>query len=131
MSKVYEGEMKAVLKKINPKELYPLAKIEFINPNSLCDTTKKYTTREIDTPIKAIEYEGYYFIYEGSCEVIAACLNKMQSVEIELVDRSQIPFWNNDKNLVEQLASIGMNAIYDFEAIAGFKYEEYPRWYQG
>ena len=119
-----------MVKKINPKELYPLVKLETISPDDLGDTIKKYKEGQMDDLIEAIEYEGFYYIYEGNCEAIAACINNIQDVAIELLDRSKIPFWNDDKNLEDQLASIGMNAVYDFEAMAGFKYSEYPRWYK-
>lgn len=119
-----------MVKKINPKELYPLIKLETIPPDSLRDTIKRYAEGQMDALIKVIEYGGFYYIYEGNCEVIAACIEDKQTVDIELLDRSKIPFWNDDKNLEDQLASIGMNAVYDFEAMAGFKYSEYPRWYK-
>lgn len=116
-------------KMVSPKQLYPLTKIEYVNPEKLNLTIDEAKKDKLVTPIEVIEYGKYYFIYEGNCEMLAANIIKKPYVEIEILDRHKLGFWKNDNDLECQLSLVGMNTLHDFEEIGEFKYLEYPKWY--
>ncbi len=117
-------------KMISPQQLYPLTKIEYINPEKLNSTIDEAQRGKLSMPIEVIEYGNYYFIYEGNCEMLAANIIKKPYVEIEILDRLKLGFWKNDRDMESELSNVGMNTLYDFEEIGKFKYLEYPKWYK-
>lgn len=125
-------EMFMIVKKkcVNPQKLYPLVTIESLDPKKLDNTVSMMNSGKIMRSIEVIVYEGYYFILEGNYEMLAANILKMPLVDVEIIDRKKMEFWKNDLNLENQLQCIGMNAVYDFEGIGGFEYDECPVWYR-
>lgn len=116
--------------RINPRLLYPLVSIESIDPQLLSCTVDKFNTATDDFVIQVLDFQGYYFILDGVYEALAASILNRAEVEISIVDRDRINFWGKDENVIGQLRAIGMNAVYDFEALGGFKYASYPSFYR-
>ena len=54
----------------------------------------------------------------------------IEELVVEVVDRTQLSFWENDDNVKETLKSIGLSTLYDFETIGGFTYQSYPDYYK-
>lgn len=119
------------IKSVSPKVLYPMTTIESINPYTLervtCDIKNG-----IDMPIiRVVEFKGYYIIWDGNYEMIAANILGKSKVNVEIIPLEQQNSWASEENIEEQLVSVGMNALYDFEALGGFNYSEYPSFYKG
>lgn len=81
--------------------------------------------------IQVIEFGGYYFIWNGNYEMIAANMVGKLQVDVEIIPLEQQNSWLSEEGIEEQLKTVGMNALYDFEALGGFKYPEYPVFYKG
>ena len=115
---------------VKPSSLYPVVPLESINPQILNQVIESMRKEMKIASIKVISYKGYFFILEGNYEMLAANIIRLQSIFIEILDRSKISFWDKDENVEEQLRTIGMNALYDFEAVGKFTYSEYPKLYK-
>ena len=123
-----EGRIK---KLVDPTCLYPLVSIESISPEILKQTVEAMKCDQINATVEVMEYAGYFFILEGNYIVLAANILHKEKIEVEYVERADVSFWNKEECFKEQLTSIGMNALYDFEALGGFRYAEYPDLYKG
>lgn len=121
--------MKKIMK-ISPRVLYPMTTIESINPKILEDTIQKVKNNEKLPAIKVVVLNGYYIITEGNYEMLASSISGKAQVDVELFSWEQRGDWLTEETLKEQLSAIGMNAVYDFEALGGFKYSEYPAFYK-
>lgn len=118
------------IKSVSPKVLYPMTTIESINPDTLERVTLD-VKNGADPIIRVIEFRGYYIIWDGNYEMIAANIIGKSKVNVEVVPLKQQNSWVSEENIAEQLAAVGMNALYDFEALGGFDYSEYPNFYKG
>ena len=119
------------IKSVSPNVLYPMTTIASINPDTLQKVVYEIKNG-VDMPlIQVIEFGGYYFIWNGNYEMIAANIIGKSKVNVEVVPLEQQNSWISEENIAEQLAAVGMNALYDFEALGGFKYSEYPSFYKG
>ena len=116
---------------VKPNNLYPVVTLESINPQMLDKVVEDMKKGIKVSPVKAIRYEKYYYILEGNYEMLAANIMKKQSIEIEIVNRLNLNFWNTEENIKNQLKAVGMNALYDFESIGRFTYSEYLSLYKG
>lgn len=116
--------------KMEPYKLYPLTTIASIDPVILQKVTKCVKQDTDIVAIKAIEFNGNTYVLEGYYEILAANILNIKSVPVEFVDRKNLPFWNDDKNIEETLKAIGISTLYDFETIGGFVYEKYPLEYR-
>ncbi len=119
------------IKSVSPKVLYPMTTIESINPDTLERVTRDIKNGADMPIIRVIEFKGYYIIWDGDYEMIAANIIGKSKVNVEVVPLEQQNSWISEENIAEQLAAVGMNALYDFEALGGFNYSEYPSFYKG
>ena len=118
-------------KSVSPKVLYPMTTIESINPDTL-ERVILDIKNGTDMPIiRVIEFKKYYIIWDGDYGMIAANIIGKSKVNVEVVPLEQQNSWVSEENIAEQLAAVGMNALYDFEALGGFNYSEYPSFYKG
>lgn len=112
--------------KTKPNRLYPLTAITSVEPETL-QKMIKLLAENIDVhSIKSFIYKGNMYMIDGDYEMLAANILNKKSVDVEIVDRKDIPFWNVDRNLEENLHAIGISALFDFETIGGFTYDKYP-----
>lgn len=119
------------IKSVSPKVLYPMTTIESINPDTL-ERVILDIKNGTDMPIiRVIEFKKYYIIWDGDYGMIAANIIGKSKVNVEVVPLEQQNSWISEENIAEQLAAVGMNALYDFEALGGFNYSEYPSFYKG
>lgn len=109
-----------------PNKLYPLTMVTSIEPQNLQECVKLLESGEQLGAVKAFYYEDILYMLEGCYEMLAHNILKKEAILVELVDRTLLPFWNEDENLVKNFKVLGMSTLYDFEAIGGFRYEEYP-----
>ena len=119
------------IKSVSPKVLYPMTTIESINPDTLERVIKKIKNGTDMPIIRVIEFKKYYIIWDGDYGMIAANIIGKSKVNVEVVPLEQQNSWVSEENIAEQLAAVGMNALYDFEALGGFNYSEYPSFYKG
>lgn len=119
------------IKSVSPKVLYPMTTIESINPDTLERVTRDIKNGADMPIIRVIGFKGYYIIWDGDYEMIAANIIGKSKVNVEVVPLEQQNSWISEENIAEQLAAVGMNALYDFEALGGFNYSEYPSFYKG
>ena len=118
-----------VRKRVCPKSLYPMITIESIDPNILNNVVKEIKNGIEIGPIKVVDFKGYYFIWEGNYEMLASNIVGKTSIEIEVISLDERKNWVSDENMETQLKAVGKNALYDFEALGGFHYSEYPAFY--
>lgn len=116
-------------KTVNPKSLYPMVTIESIDPDTLKRIVKETKSGAEIPPVKVVEFKGYYFIWEGNYEMLAANMAGKDEIDIEVITWHQQKNWLSEENLEKQIKAVGKNAVYDFEALGGFKYSEYPAFY--
>lgn len=116
--------------KVKPNKLYPLTTIASVNPQTLQKTVELLTKNVNIHTIKSFIYNGNMYMLDGSYEMLAANILNKENVDVEIVDKADISFWNIDENIEETLQAIGISALYDFEAIGGFTYENYPAEYK-
>lgn len=116
--------------KVKPNKLYPLTTIASVAPQTLQKTVKLLTENIDIHTIKSFIYNGNMYMLDGSYEMLAANILNKEDVDVEIIDRTGIPFWNIDENIEKTLQAIGISALYDFEAIGGFTYENYPAEYK-
>lgn len=117
--------------KMKPNMLYPLTAISSVEPAILRNMIKLLSENVEIHSIKSFDYNGNMYMLDGDYEMLAANILNKRSVDVEIVDRKNIPFWNVDKNLEENLHAIGVSALFDFEAVGGFTYDKYPKEYKG
>ena len=114
---------------VSPKSIYPLLTIESIDPDTLERIVKETKNGAGIPPIKVVEFRGYYFIWEGNYEMLAANITGKEQIDIEVIPWHQQKNWLSEENIEKQLKAVGRNALYDFEALGGFNYSEYPAFY--
>lgn len=116
--------------KVKPNKLYPLTTIASVEPQTL-QKTIELLKKNIDIhTIKSFVYNGNMYMLDGSYEMLAANILNKKNVDVEIIDRTGITFWNIDENIEETLQAIGISTLYDFEAIGGFTYDNYPAEYR-
>lgn len=116
---------------VNPRILYPMTTIESINPNTLEYAVQQVKSGVELSAIRVIDYNGYYIVWEGEYEMLAANIAGKSLVNVEVISFLEQNTWITKEKIEQQLKNVGMNAIYDFEALGGFKYSEYPEIYKG
>ena len=119
------------IRSISPKKLYPMTTIKSIHPDTLERVVHEIRSGSYTPIIEVAEFRGYYIILNGNYQMLAANIAGKSQVDVEIVSRDQKNTWLSEKNIEEQLEIVGMNALYDFEALGGFKYSEYPDFYKG
>ena len=122
--------MNIVRMQVKPSCLYPMITLNELDPKIISNTVETLKNEIMITPIKVMRYKGYFFVLEGIYDMLAANIIKKQSVPIEISDSFDTDLWEKAENIEEQLKSIGMNALYDFEEMGGFTYSEYPSLYK-
>ena len=68
---------------VSPKSIYPLVTIESIDPDTLERIVKETKNGAGIPPIKVVEFRGYYFIWEGNYEMLAANITGKEQIDIE------------------------------------------------
>lgn len=118
-------------KSVSPKILYPMETIESIDPNTLDRVIQEMKNGMNNPPIRVIDFKGYYIILNGNYEMLAANIVGKLQVNVEIVPWHNQGNWLSEERIEKQLKIVGMNALYDFEALGGFEYPEYPFFYNG
>ncbi|WP_418619830.1 hypothetical protein [[Clostridium] scindens] len=118
-------------KLISPRELYPTESFVFIRDDELQFYIKEFKmNKEHMVKPLVFYFENNYYILKGHHVVLAAAMINIEELVVEVVDRTQLSFWENDDNVKETLKSIGLSTLYDFETIGGFTYQSYPDYYK-
>lgn len=117
-------------KSVSPKTLYPMITIESIDPNTLKHAVQKIEEGVTIPVIEVIDFRGYYLIWNGDYEMLAANIVGKSQVDIEIISCREPNTCLSEEKIEKQLKTIGMNALYDFEALGGFEYLEYPIFYK-
>ena len=125
------GSNRNKIQSLSPKKLCPMTTIESINPDTLERVTCEARNGVSLPIIEVVEFRGYYIILSGNYEMLAANIIGKSQVDVKVIPRDQKNIWFSEENLEKQLKTVGMNALYDFEALGGFKYPEYPVFYKG
>lgn len=117
-------------KLVNPKKLYPMVTIESIDPGILEKVVKETKNGAEIPPVRVVCFEGYYFIWEGNYEMLAANILGRERITIEEVSFAEQNTMQQEEKIKKQLKAVGKNALYDFEALGGFVYSEHPAFYE-
>ena len=114
---------------INVNELYPTESIASVSPSKINRLRNFISKDGSNTEIFVIEYKDNYYVVKGHHQLLAASGLGIHSVRVFLVDYHDLSYFSKPSNIEETLSSIGLSALYDFEAIGGFTYSEYPSLY--
>lgn len=114
---------------LSPDKLYPMTGINSIDPEILQQMVETMKAGGKVRPVKIMLFKGDYYILEGHYEMLAANVLKRE-LEAEAVNAEELSFWKDEDNILFQLQAVGMTALYDFEAVGGFRYKSYPPYYK-
>lgn len=115
---------------ISPKKLYPMISFVEISPYRL-EEAKSNLINNKDIVIKAIEFEGDMYILEGHHVMLAANILEYGSIKVQVINcTKELNIWANKESIKEQISSISVSTLYDFEGVGNFKYERYPKCYR-
>lgn len=117
-------------KMIKIDKLYPTESIFSIDSEKIKKLTNVLDADGSNTEVVAIIYGGYYFIVQGHEQVAAASYLGAKQVMVYLMDYRKHSFYSKESNIESTLSSLGMTAIYDYEAICGITFSEYPSYYK-
>ena len=119
-----------MLKTISPKKLYPTESLSMIKENKIQFYMNCFQNNIKTEDIEVFYFDNKYYILNGHHKMLAANRMHLPEVPIKVVDLSKISFWRENKNIIRNFEAIGMTALYDFEAVGGFHFEDYPDWYK-
>ena len=114
---------------VPPNKLYPTESIASIDPAKLNYYVSMIKEGKNFDGIFVILYDGLYFIVKGHHLMLAYSLLQANEISVHLVSMQDLLFFSEGKNLEHTLKAVGISALYDFEAIGNFIYEEYPKYY--
>lgn len=115
---------------ISPQKLFPTESFVFIKNDILQYYIEEYKKGGILEKPLVFLFDKNYYILKGHHLTLAAIMAQIKEICVEIVDNKQYSFWNNDENIIDTLRSIGMSTLYDFEAVGGFTYPQYPDYYK-
>lgn len=117
-------------KKVLPQLLYPTETIAAIDDKRVKQCYDAYVSGKGQIcDVLVVQYEDCFYIYAGHEQVIAAVNFDFKELEVIEIDRNTLRFWADANAFVNTLRDIGITAVYDFEAVGGFRYETYPSYY--
>lgn len=111
---------------ISVNELYPTESLASISPNRIAKLRELISKDGSNTEIIVIEYNNNYYVVRGHHQWLAASGMGIDKVRVFLVDYHDLSFFSKPSNIEKTLSSIGLSTLYDFEAIGGISYSEYP-----
>lgn len=111
---------------VSVSKLYPTESLASIMPQKIEQYKAIINGNGTQTEIFAFSYKNHYYIAKGHCQFLAAAQGGAKEVAIHLLERSTFRFFSKSENLESTLSSIGKSTLYDFEAIGGFTYDDYP-----
>lgn len=114
---------------VSPKDLFPTETLSSIRDEGIQGYLKLFQDNKEVNPVKIFFFEGEYYILDGHHRVLAAIINKRDSIKAEIIKEEQLPRWYRGNLMKKLLKEVGMSTIYDFEGIAGFNYKNYPKYY--
>ena len=115
---------------ISPQKLYPTESLVFIKNDRLQFYIGKYKSgASLEKPVVFL-FDNNYYILKGHHLVLAAIMAQVTEICVEVEDHMQYSLWSDEETIKENLRSIGMSTLYDYEAIGGFTYETYPQYYK-
>lgn len=118
-----------MVKMISPKKLYPTKSLFTIEEKKILFYMECFKENIVTEDIKAFLFDGNYYILEGHHKMLAANRMQMSVIAVDVVDIPTNTFWSEEENIAENFRAMGMNALYDYEAVGGFVYDDYPSYY--
>ena len=115
---------------VDINKLYPTESVASIRPEIINEVKEHISSDGKNTVIYIIEYNGFFYIVKGHHQFLAACNLGAKKVRTYLVDYHSLSFLSNPRNIESTLSCVGKTAIYDFEGIGNFKYNDYPEYYK-
>ena len=116
--------------KISPHLLYPTISFTVLDKDKLDQTIVAIDCAVELPPVEVIEYESHYYIVMGHYIMLASCIAKVDFIDVEIIDYRTLNGWKTAKQIEENLQSISVSTLYDFEAVGGFLYSVYPKYYR-
>lgn len=115
---------------ISPQKLYPTESLVFIKNDRLQFYIGEYKNgASLEKPVVFL-FDNNYYILKGHHLVLAAIMAKVTEICVEVENHRQYSLWSDEETIKENLRSIGMSTLYDYETIGGFTYEIYPEYYK-
>ena len=115
---------------ISPQKLYPTESLVFIKNDRLQFYIDEYKKgANLEKPVVFL-FDNNYYILKGHHLVLAAAMAQVTEICVEVEDYKQYLLWSDEETIKENLRSIGMSTLYDYETIGGFTYETYPEYYK-
>ena len=118
-----------MIKMISPRKLYPTESLFSIEENKILFYMECFKENIVTEDIKVFLFNGNYYILKGHHKMLAANRMQMSDIAVDVVDIPANTFWSKQENISDNFRAIGMTALYDFEAVGGFVYDDYPSYY--
>ena len=115
---------------VSPKELYPTESMFSISNKKLQACIEILKEEKDSLVVTVFSFENVLYILEGHHIVLASILINLDKINVQMVNRNEIAFWNKEENVRNHLKNVGMSTLYDFETIGNFKYGFYPEYYK-
>lgn len=119
-----------MIKIVSPRELYPTESLYSIEESRILFYMECFKENIETEKIKAFLFKDNYYILKGHHKMLAANRLGLQEISVEIAEKTEHSFWNDEKNVIDNLKAIGLSTLYDFEAVGGFTYDKYPDCYR-
>lgn len=113
---------------ISPRRLYPIQDIRTISKENLVRTYKDFEISIFEkmAPIKVLECNSYYFIYDGHKRTSVCLSNKIPLVPIRIIDGNNDIISGNISPCEYARTNFRLCSVYDWEDAHNFKFNAYP-----
>ena len=118
-----------MIKMVSPRKLYPTVSLTSIEENKILFYVECIKDGIMIEGIEAFLFKDNYFILRGHHKMLAANRLQLPEVLVDIVELPHNTIWDDSNNIIENIRAIGMTALYDFEAVGGFTYEDYSFFY--
>lgn len=108
-----------------PTSLFPLKGVKDIGAGRLSE----YREKKLYAPVSIAFFEGYHYITEGHCRVLAAILNGERFIDVKLAGSARHRPRQPEGEPLPDAQAAGLAAARDFEALGNFRYKSYPSRY--
>ncbi len=125
-----QGKVNIMVKWVSPKRLYPTVSLMSIYEDKIKRYMKYFSEKVCTENIVVFALDNDYFILAGHHKMLAANRLQLSEIPVEIVNMppDQSPVMQDE--IIDSVKTIGMTALYDFEAVGGFSYERYPEYYR-
>lgn len=127
---VRRKEVKFMVEWVSPKRLYPTISLSSVNEEKIKLYMKCFSDDIATEQIRVFLLSGNLYILRGHHKMLAANRLGIPEIRVDVVNTLPEESSVKGEDIMESVRIIGLTALYDFEAVGGFQYDEYPEYYE-